>query len=61
MIKTIERDKIKIQKKTIFKLDEYKRDALHKTWEKVSDDFGHILVIIAKAFAKLVFLRTSVI
>ena len=54
MIKTIEKDKIKIQK-TIFKLDEYKRDALHKTWEKVSDDFGRIFGdLLPNAFAKLV-------
>lgn len=54
MIKTIEKDKTKIQE-TIEKLNEYKRDTLLKTWEKVSVDFGNIFGdLLPNSFAKLV-------
>jgi len=35
MLATVLRDKTKIED-TIIELDRYKRDALHKTWEKVN-------------------------
>lgn len=35
MLATVLRDKAKIEE-TIIELDRYKRDALHKTWEKVN-------------------------
>jgi hypothetical protein len=35
MLTTVLRDKAKIEE-TIIELDRYKRDALHKTWEKVN-------------------------
>jgi hypothetical protein len=35
MLATVLRDKSKIEE-TIIELDRYKRDALHKTWEKVN-------------------------
>lgn len=41
MMKTVIRDKKKIEE-TIVTLDEYKKEALLKTWEKVSVDFGNI-------------------
>ncbi|CCD25982.2 condensin subunit SMC2 NDAI_0G02070 [Naumovozyma dairenensis CBS 421] len=54
MIRTIEKDKIKIQE-TISKLNEYKREALIKTWEKVTTDFGAIFSdLLPNSFAKLV-------
>lgn len=54
MIKTIEKDKIKIQE-TITKLNEYKRETLIKTWEKVTKDFGNIFAdLLPNSSAKLV-------
>lgn len=54
MIKTIEKDKMKI-KETVQKLNEYKKDTLIKTWEKVSIDFGDIFSdLLPNSFAKLV-------
>lgn len=54
MIKTIEKDKMKIQE-TISKLNEYKRETLIKTWEKVTLDFGNIFAdLLPNSFAKLV-------
>lgn len=41
MIRTIERDKRKIEE-TIVQLDDYKRKALETTWEKVTLDFGKV-------------------
>ncbi|KAJ9654861.1 Structural maintenance of chromosomes protein 2 [Neophaeococcomyces mojaviensis] len=41
MLKTVIRDKKKIEE-TIVSLDEYKREALLKTWRKVTEDFGNI-------------------
>ena len=41
MMKTVIRDKKKIEE-TIATLDEYKKEALLKTWRKVTDDFGTI-------------------
>ena len=41
MMRTVIRDKRKIEE-TIVSLDEYKKEALHKTWEKVNGDFGNI-------------------
>lgn len=53
MIKTIEKDKAKIEE-TIATLDEYKRETLQKTWQKVSNDFGNIFAdLLPGAFAKL--------
>lgn len=54
MIKTIEKDKMKIQE-TITKLNEYKRETLIKTWEKVTKDFGNIFAdLLPNSSAKLV-------
>ncbi|SCV01128.1 LANO_0F10264g1_1 [Lachancea nothofagi CBS 11611] len=54
MITTIEKDKLKIQE-TISKLNEYKRETLVKTWEKVTVDFGQIFgELLPNSFAKLV-------
>ncbi|QLL32266.1 hypothetical protein HG536_0C04350 [Torulaspora globosa] len=54
MISTIEKDKIKIQE-TIAKLNEYKKDTLIKTWNKVTVDFGNIFAdLLPNSFAKLV-------
>lgn len=54
MIKTIEKDKIKIQE-TITKLNEYKKEALVTTWKKVDKDFGNIFGdLLPNSFAKLV-------
>ncbi|CCH60957.1 hypothetical protein TBLA_0D04610 [Henningerozyma blattae CBS 6284] len=54
MIKTIEEDKIKIQE-TISKLNDYKRETLLKTWEKVTKDFGNIFGdLLPNSSAKLV-------
>lgn len=41
MMKTVIRDKRKIEE-TVTSLDEYKKQALQKTWEKVNADFGQI-------------------
>lgn len=41
MLKTVIRDKRKIEE-TIEQLDEYKKEALLKTWRKVTEDFGNI-------------------
>ncbi|KAJ3508145.1 hypothetical protein NLJ89_g5913 [Agrocybe chaxingu] len=50
---TVEGDKEKIEE-TIEELDRYKRDALQKTWEKVSVDFGGIFAeLLPGNFAKL--------
>lgn len=54
MIKTIEKDKVKIQE-TITKLNEYKKEALIKTWQKVTGDFGSVFAdLLPNSFAKLV-------
>lgn len=54
MITTIEKDKTKIQD-TIAKLNEYKRETLIKTWEKVTVDFGQVFSeLLPNSFAKLV-------
>jgi structural maintenance of chromosome 2 len=53
MMKTVIRDKRKIEE-TIVSLDEYKKDALQKTWEKVNGDFGQIFnMLLPGSFAKL--------
>ncbi|EWC44105.1 hypothetical protein DRE_07162 [Drechslerella stenobrocha 248] len=53
MLQTVIRDKEKITK-TIESLDEYKRDALKRTWEKVTVDFGQIFSeLLPGSFAKL--------
>lgn len=47
------KDKRKIEE-TIVKLDEYKKEALHKTWTKVNGDFGQIFnELLPGSFAKL--------
>ncbi|CAR28177.1 ZYRO0D15642p [Zygosaccharomyces rouxii] len=54
MIRTIEKDKEKIQE-TIFKLNEYKKETLVNTWKKVTVDFGEVVAdLLPNAFAKLV-------
>lgn len=54
MIKTIEKDKVKIQE-TIEKLNEYKKETLIKTWKKVTKDFGSVFAdLLPNSFAKLV-------
>jgi structural maintenance of chromosome 2 len=53
MIRTIEKDKAKIEE-TIVTLNEYKRDTLIKTWEKVSTDFGQVFGdLLPNSFSKL--------
>ena len=53
MMKTVVRDKRKIEE-TISSLDEYKKEALHKTWTKVNGDFGQIFaMLLPGSFAKL--------
>lgn len=53
MMKTVVRDKRKIEE-TIVSLDEYKKEALHKTWTKVNGDFGQIFAdLLPGSFAKL--------
>ncbi|OJA21244.1 hypothetical protein AZE42_02525 [Rhizopogon vesiculosus] len=53
MLATVLKDKEKIEE-TIEELDRYKRDALEKTWEKVSGDFGAIFAeLLPQNFAKL--------
>ncbi|EDU44220.1 condensin subunit [Pyrenophora tritici-repentis Pt-1C-BFP] len=50
---TVIRDKSKIEE-TILKLDEYKKEALHKTWTIVNRDFGQIFnELLPGSFAKL--------
>lgn len=50
---TVIKDKKKIED-TILKLDEYKKEALHKTWTKVNADFGAIFnEMLPGSFAKL--------
>ncbi|XP_014555638.1 hypothetical protein COCVIDRAFT_38676 [Bipolaris victoriae FI3] len=50
---TVVRDKSKIEE-TIVKLDEYKKEALHKTWSIVNRDFGQIFnELLPGSFAKL--------
>lgn len=57
MIRTIEKDKLKIEE-TIVSLNDYKCKALTKTWQKVSDDFGAIFAtLLPGSFAKLVLLE----
>ncbi|KAI9877287.1 MAG: Structural maintenance of chromosomes protein 2 [Pleopsidium flavum] len=53
MMKTVIKDKRKIEE-TISSLDEYKKEALHKTWTKVNGDFGQIFAeLLPGSFAKL--------
>lgn len=53
MMRTVIRDKRKIEE-TISSLDEYKKEALHKTWTKVNGDFGQIFAeLLPGSFAKL--------
>lgn len=53
MMKTVIRDKRKIEE-TITSLDEYKKEALQKTWTKVNSDFGNIFAeLLPGSFAKL--------
>ncbi|CAD6568756.1 MAG: Structural maintenance of chromosomes protein 2 [Alectoria sarmentosa] len=53
MMKTVIRDKRKIEE-TIVTLDEYKKEALRKTWTKVNGDFGNIFAeLLPGSFAKL--------
>jgi structural maintenance of chromosome 2 len=50
---TVIKDKTKIEE-TIVKLDEYKKEALHKTWTAVNRDFGSIFKeLLPGSFAKL--------
>jgi structural maintenance of chromosome 2 len=50
---TVVKDKTKIEE-TIVKLDEYKKEALHKTWTTVNRDFGAIFnELLPGSFAKL--------
>ncbi|KAL1953746.1 hypothetical protein VTO42DRAFT_2310 [Malbranchea cinnamomea] len=53
MMRTVIRDKRKIEE-TIVTLDEYKKEALEKTWTKVNADFGQIFAeLLPGSFAKL--------
>ncbi|KAL1879357.1 hypothetical protein VTK73DRAFT_7088 [Phialemonium thermophilum] len=53
MMRTVMRDKRKIEE-TIVSLDDYKKKALHETWEKVNGDFGQIFnELLPGSFAKL--------
>lgn len=54
MIKTVVRDKRKIEE-TIVTLDDYKKKALQETWQKVNGDFGQIFseLLPGGSFAKL--------
>lgn len=54
MIKTVIRDKRKIEE-TIVSLDDYKKKALQETWQKVNGDFGQIFseLLPGGSFAKL--------
>ncbi|KAI9732583.1 MAG: Structural maintenance of chromosomes protein 2 [Cirrosporium novae-zelandiae] len=52
-MRTVIRDKRKIEE-TISSLDEYKKEALQKTWTKVNADFGQIFAdLLPGSFAKL--------
>ena len=52
-MKTVIRDKRKIEE-TIVSLDDYKKEALRKTWSKVNGDFGAIFAdLLPGSFAKL--------
>ncbi|KAG5438166.1 hypothetical protein PCANB_003017 [Pneumocystis canis] len=54
MVKTIHKDKRKIQD-TIRSLEDYKMEALQKTWKKVDSDFGKIFSdLLPGSFARLV-------
>ncbi|CAG8465644.1 10085_t:CDS:10, partial [Dentiscutata heterogama] len=54
MLATVLKDKKKIED-TIVSLDDYKKDTLQKTWEKVNADFGAIFAdLLPNSFAKLV-------
>ncbi|KAK9369190.1 RecF/RecN/SMC [Lipomyces kononenkoae] len=53
MLKTVARDKRKIEE-TIQSLDQYKNEALIKTWKKVNGEFGQIFAdMLPGSFAKL--------
>ena len=53
MMRTVIKDKRKIEE-TISSLDEYKKEALRKTWTKVNADFGAIFAeLLPGSFAKL--------
>ena len=53
MMKTVVKDKKKIEE-TIVSLDDYKKEALRKTWTKVNADFGSIFAeLLPGSFAKL--------
>ena len=53
MYSQVTKDKVKIEE-TIAKLDDYKRAALQKTWEKVNGDFGAIFgELLPGNFSKL--------
>ncbi|KAI4095306.1 MAG: hypothetical protein L6R37_007083 [Teloschistes peruensis] len=53
MMRTVVRDKRKIEE-TVATLDEYKREALRRTWEKVNGDFGNIFRdLLPGSFARL--------
>ena len=53
MMKTVIRDKSKIEE-TIINLNEYKKEALQKTWTQVNFDFGQIFgELLPGSFAKL--------
>ncbi|CAG8737531.1 1526_t:CDS:10, partial [Cetraspora pellucida] len=53
MLATVLKDKKKIED-TIVSLDDYKKDALQRTWEKVNGDFGAIFAdLLPNSFAKL--------
>jgi len=52
-MQTVVKDKSKIEE-TILKLDEYKKEALHKTWTTVNRDFGQIFnELLPGSFSKL--------
>lgn len=52
-MQTVIKDKSKIEE-TILKLDEYKKEALHKTWTTVNRDFGQIFnELLPGSFSKL--------
>ena len=53
MMRTVIRDKSKIEE-TIINLNEYKKEALQKTWTQVNADFGQIFgELLPGSFAKL--------
>ncbi|KAL7276940.1 Structural maintenance of chromosomes protein 2 [Rhizina undulata] len=53
MLRTVIKDKRKIEE-TIDSLDQYKKEALQKTWQKVTGDFGNIFAeLLPGSFAKL--------